>query len=110
MADYSKEYTCTAQKECVPCGETELEQKYCLANGFKQEVACQWNGGVPKEYQDAHPLPEYLACDNLADVNRRSFFHYQAIFVILGVLAFAIYGWRRKKLANSGGGGGYRTV
>ncbi|KAJ1719700.1 hypothetical protein LPJ53_005576 [Coemansia erecta] len=106
MADYSKEFTCTPRNDCVACAPDELSLAYCTANGYKQEVACEWNGGVPKEYQDAHRLPEYLACDSLADLERRGFLHNMVIFIVVGLLAFALYGWRRKRLMA----GQYRSV
>ncbi|KAJ1935753.1 hypothetical protein GGF37_005872, partial [Kickxella alabastrina] len=77
MADYSKAYTCTSRNSCVPCDTSELNLAYCASGkGYKQEVACEWNGGVPKEYQDTHSLPEYIACTSLVDVDRTRFFHY----------------------------------
>ncbi|KAJ1670987.1 hypothetical protein GGF44_003278 [Coemansia sp. RSA 1694] len=106
MPDYSKEFTCVNQGACVACVEGDLSREYCKLNNYKQEVACEWNGGVPKDYQDSHPLPDYVACQNPVELNRRLFFRNQLAFIVLGIVAFAIYSWRRRKLR----GNGYSTV
>ncbi|KAJ1962507.1 hypothetical protein GGI12_002605 [Dipsacomyces acuminosporus] len=99
--DYSKEYTCKNHGRCIECAKNELTLPYCKANGYKQEVACEWNGGVPKEYQDKHQLPEYIACEHLEDRDRRLFFRNELIFIAIGILAFAVYIWRKKRLSSS---------
>ncbi|KAJ2802894.1 hypothetical protein H4S07_004588, partial [Coemansia furcata] len=91
MADYSKAYTCANQGACIACASSDLAHEYCKVNGYKQEVACEWNGGVPKEYQDSHPLPDYVACQNPVELNRRLFFRNQLVFIVLGIVAFAAY-------------------
>ncbi|KAJ2005629.1 hypothetical protein GGI04_001075 [Coemansia thaxteri] len=101
MPDYSKEFTCTDQGACVACTSGEWELEYCKLNKYKQEVACEWNGGVPKDYQDTHSLPDYIACQNPAELNRKLFFRNQLVFIILGIAAFAVYTWRIRKLRST---------
>ncbi|KAJ2404223.1 hypothetical protein GGI10_005571, partial [Coemansia sp. RSA 2530] len=93
-----KKFTCINQGACVACASSDLSLDYCKVNRYKQEVACEWNGDVPKEYQDSHPLPEYIACRNPVELNRRLFFRNQLVFIVLGMIAFAVYSWRRRKL------------
>ncbi|KAJ1894858.1 hypothetical protein LPJ81_005081, partial [Coemansia sp. IMI 209127] len=85
-----------------PCAVDELkEAAYCQANGYKQPVACKWNDGVSKEYQETHALPKYTGCGSLEDASRRAFFRNQFIFIVLGLTAFVVYLWRRRKLVGS---------
>ncbi|KAI8318976.1 hypothetical protein GQ54DRAFT_57266 [Martensiomyces pterosporus] len=99
--DYSNEYTCKNIGKCVECPQNELSLSYCQPNQYKQEVACEWNGGVPKEYQDSHNFPEYVPCEHLEERDRRVFFRNELAFIVVGVLAFAIYVWRKKRLSTS---------
>ncbi|KAJ2660714.1 hypothetical protein IWW48_002811 [Coemansia sp. RSA 1200] len=108
----STHYTCVNSGACEPCEATEQTQPYCqdgsspnsdsglLVGAFKQPVECRWDSGVAKEYQDSHPLPKYVACD-MADLGRRAFFRNQLVFVLLGLAAFVLYLWRRRRLASS---------
>ncbi|KAJ2497110.1 hypothetical protein GGI11_008157 [Coemansia sp. RSA 2049] len=107
----STHYTCVDSGACEPCADAEKTQPYCQ-NGpssnsdrwtvaaYKQPVACTWDAGVAREYRDAHDLPRYVACD-MADLGRRAFFRNQLVFVFLGLAAFVLYLWRRRKLASA---------
>ncbi|KAJ2757836.1 hypothetical protein H4S06_002984 [Coemansia sp. BCRC 34490] len=103
-------YTCVNSGACEPCADAEKAQPYCqdgppsngdrwlLAAAYKQPVACAWDAGVAQSYRDSHALPTYVACD-LADLGRRAFFRNQLVFVFLGLAAFVLYLWRRRRLA-----------
>ncbi|KAJ2808288.1 hypothetical protein H4R21_000120 [Coemansia helicoidea] len=94
MADH----TCAARGECIACAAAELQADYCRESGFKQAAECSWNPGVPKERQDAHALPQFVACTRIADMERRAFFRNHFVFVALGLVAFGLYVWRRRRI------------
>ncbi|KAJ1953271.1 hypothetical protein EC988_003087 [Linderina pennispora] len=101
MDDYSNEYTCRLISKCQACAPSELNQPFCKLNGYKQEVACEWNGTVPKDYQDSHYLPEYQECAHPEEKDRRDFFRNEFLFIVLGIAAFAVYVWRKKRIGYS---------
>ncbi|KAJ2686896.1 hypothetical protein H4R19_006675 [Coemansia spiralis] len=92
----ANDYTCTPHGECIPCTAAEGAADYCRANGYKQAADCQWNAGMPKERQGE--LPQFVECAGVGDLERRAFFRNHLLFIVLGLAAFGLYVWRRRRI------------
>lgn len=80
---------------CLPCNDEDVDQQYCVANSFKQQVKCHVEGANTSD-PSAHYV-SYQSCPD-APADFMGFVKFELLMLIIFVFSFRFVQKRKRRL------------